>query len=159
MMEMAGIDMLPPEQGVPVVRREITAAGAGAEVLVAGSLGVLLEERHPTGGLDPDAATQALVEPARADDRAGDRVQLGHGTHRPDRARSDPPAVPQRPPDRGNRRPPGVMGIEGFAEAATALAPGWHVTAFEDVELMAPFKFYRDEPRTLELQVLPRDGG
>ena len=39
MMEMAGIDMLPPEVGVPVVRRELTAAGAGGEVVVAGSLG------------------------------------------------------------------------------------------------------------------------
>ena len=42
---------------------------------------------------------------------------------------------------------PGVMGMEGFAEAAHALLPGWQVTALEDVELLAPFKFYRDEPR------------
>ena len=60
MMEMAGIDMLPPQDGVPVVRRELTAAGPGTEVLVAGSLGALLEERHPTGGLDPNAATKAM---------------------------------------------------------------------------------------------------
>ena len=32
------------------------------------------------------------------------------------------------------------------------LLPGWHVAAIEDVELLAPFKFYRDEPRTLELR-------
>jgi hypothetical protein len=43
------------------------------------------------------------------------------------------------------------MGMEGFAEAARMLLPGWHVVALEDVELLAPFKFYRDEPRTLEL--------
>ena len=54
---------------------------------------------------------------------------------------------------------PGVMGIEAFAEAAHALLPGWRVASLEDIELMAPFKFYRDEPRTLELQVLPRDRG
>jgi Polyketide synthase dehydratase N-terminal domain/Polyketide synthase dehydratase domain len=54
---------------------------------------------------------------------------------------------------------PGVMGMEGFAEAAHALLPGWQVTALEDVELLAPFKFYRDEPRTLELRALVRDGG
>ena len=53
MMEVAGIEMLPPEVGVPVVRRELTAAGAGGEVLVAGALGLLAEERHPTGGHRP----------------------------------------------------------------------------------------------------------
>ena len=43
---------------------------------------------------------------------------------------------------------PGVMGMEAFAETAAALAPGYAVTALEDVELQAPFKFYRDAPRT-----------
>ena len=54
---------------------------------------------------------------------------------------------------------PGVMGIEGFAEAARVLLPAWEVTTLEDVELLAPFKFYRDEPRTIELRALVRDGG
>ncbi len=44
MMEAAGIDMLPPEIGVPVVRRELTAAGDGGEVVAAGSLGVMLAD-------------------------------------------------------------------------------------------------------------------
>ena len=51
------------------------------------------------------------------------------------------------------------MGIEAFAEAAMALLPGWHVAAVEDVDLLAPVKFYRDEPRTLEVRVLLRDAG
>jgi hypothetical protein len=54
---------------------------------------------------------------------------------------------------------PGVMGIEAFAETARALLPEHSVTALEDVDLQAPFKFYRDEPRTLELRALIRDGG
>jgi hypothetical protein len=54
---------------------------------------------------------------------------------------------------------PGVMGIEGFAEIARALLPEHSVTALEDVDWQAPFKFYRDEPRTLELRALIRDGG
>ena len=33
------------------------------------------------------------------------------------------------------------------------------MNALEDVDLHAPFKFYRDEPRTLELQALLRDAG
>ncbi len=74
MMEVAGIDMLPPEIGVPVVRRELTAAGAGGEVLVAGSLGVLLEERHPSGGLDAERATEAARRALRTDDRPDRRA-------------------------------------------------------------------------------------
>jgi Polyketide synthase dehydratase len=54
---------------------------------------------------------------------------------------------------------PGVMGIEAFAEAAVTLLPGWHVAAVEDVDLLAPAKFYRDEPRTLEVRALLRYGG
>ena len=45
---------------------------------------------------------------------------------------------------------PGVMGIEAFAETAALLFPDLKVAAVEDVELLAPFKLYRDEPRTLE---------
>jgi hypothetical protein len=44
---------------------------------------------------------------------------------------------------------PGVMGIEAFAEAALRTLPGWHVEAIEDVNFLAPFKFYRNEPRTV----------
>ena len=159
MMEMAGIDMLPPEHGVHIVRREITAAGAGTEVLVAGSLGVLLAERHPTGGLDLHAATEALSAPHGPMTGRASGFSFGDGltvlteldpTHQPFLNDHRIEGVPVLP---------GVMGIEGFAEAAAALVPGWHVAALEDVELMAPFKFYRDQPRTLELHVLPRDGG
>jgi hypothetical protein len=48
---------------------------------------------------------------------------------------------------------PGVMGMEAFAEAARVLAPDWEVTAIEDVEFLAPFKWYRDQPRRLEVHV------
>ena len=41
------------------------------------------------------------------------------------------------------------MGIEGFAEAALALLPGWSITSIDDVNFLAPFKFYRNEPRTI----------
>ena len=50
------------------------------------------------------------------------------------------------------------MGIEAFAEAAGVLLPGWEPVALEDVEFLAPFKFYRDEPRELEVRVALRDG-
>ena len=44
---------------------------------------------------------------------------------------------------------PGVMGVEAFAEAAAALVPGYRAAAIEDVDFLAPFKFYRDEPRVI----------
>jgi hypothetical protein len=47
---------------------------------------------------------------------------------------------------------PGVMGIEAFAETAMWMLPGWQVAAVEDVNFLVPFKFYRNEPRTLTIQ-------
>ena len=46
---------------------------------------------------------------------------------------------------------PGVMGIEAFAEAAGLLFPDRSVTAVEDVSFLAPFKFYRHEPRQITI--------
>ncbi len=156
-MKAAGIDMLPPEHGIPVVRRELTALGRGAEIVVAGALGVLTEERHATGGLDPDRAMGdapcgPMTGRATAVSADGELTVL---------TELDPAAQPFLYDHRIDGTPvlPGVMGIEGFAEAAHVLAPGWHVAAVEDVELLAPFKFYRDEPRTLELKARVRDGG
>ncbi|HEY1277842.1 MAG TPA: SDR family NAD(P)-dependent oxidoreductase [Thermoleophilaceae bacterium] len=159
MMEIAGIDMLPPEVGIPVVRREITAAGPGGEVLVGGALGVLLEERHPTGGIDPDAASQKVAAPPGPMTGRIASMSLNDGltVH----TELDPARQAFLDDHRIDGTPvlPGVMGMEGFAEAARALLPGWHVIALEDVDLRAPFKFYRDEPRTLELRALLRDAG
>jgi hypothetical protein len=47
---------------------------------------------------------------------------------------------------------PGVMGIEGFAEAAQSIAPAWRVEAVENIEFLAPFKFYRGEPRAVTIE-------
>jgi hypothetical protein len=46
------------------------------------------------------------------------------------------------------------MGVEAFAEAALTLLPGWRVEAIENVDFLAPFKFYRKEPRTLTIRTL-----
>jgi hypothetical protein len=54
---------------------------------------------------------------------------------------------------------PGVMGVEAFAEAALCLVPGWHVDAVEDVNFLAPFKFYRSEPRKVTLEVIIHSQG
>ena len=54
---------------------------------------------------------------------------------------------------------PGVMGIEAFAEAALCMLPGWHVEAVEEVNFLAPFKFYRNEPRTLTIEASIHSAG
>ncbi len=154
MMELAGIDMLPPEIGVPIVRRELTASGDGREIVVAGRLGVLLEERHPAGGLEPVAAPAAGPMSGRL---TAFTVSGGLLLE----TELDPARQAFLDDHRIDGTPvlPGVMGMEGFAEAAAALLPGWTVLGLEDVDLLAPFKFYRDEPRRLELWALPVDAG
>ncbi len=159
MMQAAGIAMLPADVGVPIVRRELTAAGAGGEVVVAGALGVLLAERHPTGGLDAERATATAA--AHGGPMTGRIAALTVSGGLSVITELDPGRQAFLDDHRIEGTPvlPGVMGMEGFAEAARALLPGWEVVALEDVELLAPFKFYRDEPRTLELRALVRDGG
>jgi len=51
-MEMAGVEMLPPEAGVAWLRRELMSHRFGGEVVVAGELGRMAEGYHATGGLD-----------------------------------------------------------------------------------------------------------
>ena len=61
-MAALGIDMLPPESGVPTIRRELTYGGTRGELLVAGRLGVWLAEKDPTGGADVDKINAALAQ-------------------------------------------------------------------------------------------------
>lgn len=54
---------------------------------------------------------------------------------------------------------PGVMGIEAFAEVASSLMKDWNVMSVEDVNFLAPFKFYRNEPRSVTTEaVFEREG-
>ena len=75
MMELAGIEMLPPEVGIATVRRELVAGGRSGEVVVAGKLGILGEEPDENGGLDVAkfaADLESAATPARPR-RPGDR--------------------------------------------------------------------------------------
>ncbi|MCB9654864.1 MAG: SDR family NAD(P)-dependent oxidoreductase [Deltaproteobacteria bacterium] len=155
MMEMARIDMLAPEVGIPEVRRELVS-GFGGEVIVGGRLGILLEDWDATGGLDPAALTQATAGPM------GSRI-IGMGIHDGLRIETDldPKTQPFLYDHQIDGTPvlPGVMGVEGFGEISAAVFRDWHVTNVEDVNFLAPFKFYRTEPRTLTLSArFSRDG-
>ena len=67
MMALAGIDMLPPAIGIPVVRHEITAGGDGGEIVVAGALGAFVTD---VVDLDRAAVAAAVAYRLRRDGRA-----------------------------------------------------------------------------------------
>jgi hypothetical protein len=146
-MEMAGIEMLPPEAGVPWIRRELTEGSARGEVVVAQALGALLAELDANGGLDTSSAEPVagplIGVPLKMDVYEGLVIDT----------QLDPALQPFLYDHRIEGTPvlPGVVGIEAFAEAALLPLPGWRVDAVEDVHFLAPFKFYRDEPRAISL--------
>ena len=160
-MELAGIDMLPPEAGIPLIRRELTAGATRGEIVVGQRLGVLLKELDETGGLDIAAAeTEAKASPnagpmvgkvASASIFAGYTVET---TLDP----QDQPFLHDHQID-GTAVLPGVMGIEAFAAAALKFLPEWHVEAIEDINFLAPFKFYRSEPRAVRIETQIRPQG
>jgi hypothetical protein len=157
MMELAGIDMLPPEAGIPWIRRELTSGGTRNEVVVGQRLGVLLSEWDTTGGLDTN--TLAAVAEKRTPVQGpmiGKITGMGLYSGLTMETTLDPKVQPFLYDHRIDGTPvlPGVMGIEAFAEAAQCVHPGWHVKAVEEVNFLAPFKFYRDEPRIVTIQAV-----
>ena len=159
-MEAAGIDMLPPEAGVPVIRRELTAGGTRGEVVIGQGLGVLLNEWDANGGLDPSAVATEAEKVAKGP-MLGKIASLGIHGGLTIKTELDPKVQPFLHDHQIDGTPvlPGVMGIEAFAEAASHLLPAWHVDAVEDVNFLAPFKFYRNEPRTVTVETAIRPQG
>ena len=154
MMELAGIDMLPPDAGIPVIRRELTVGGTRGEIVIGLRLGVLLNEWDSTGGLDTHAAQGAAEKGLPAHGPmvgtiAGMSLYQGLTIE----TTLDPAIQPFLHDHQIDGTPvlPGVIGIEAFAESAQSMLPGWHVASLEDVNFFAPFKFYRNEPRTLTI--------
>jgi NAD(P)-dependent dehydrogenase (short-subunit alcohol dehydrogenase family) len=156
LMELAGIEMLPPEVGVPTIRRELTAGATRGEVVVAGRLGVLVEERAERGGIDPDRFGTAAAGPMVG--RVTGMSVHGGLTVETTLDPAEQPFLRDHQID-GTPVLPGVMGIEGFAEVAALPLPGWRPVAVEDVEFLAPCKFYRGEPRTLAITATYRADG
>ncbi len=148
-MKAAGIDMLPPDAGIGVVRRELTA-GTRGEVVIAGGLGVMLAEDPARARLD--GAYTANIPAGPMVDRVAE-VGLHRGLVV--ETELDPKAQPFLDHHRidGIAVLPGVMGVEAMAEAARVAFPELRVASLEDVTFHAPFKFYRDEPRTVTVRV------
>jgi len=154
MMELAGIDMLPPEAGIPLIRRELTAGATRGEVVVGGRLGILMNEWDATGGLDPNLAEAPTRErkPSQGP-MIGTISGMGLYSGLTVETQLNPKMQPFLHDHQIEGTPvlPGVMGVEAFAEAALWALPGWQVEAVEDVHFLAPFKFYRHEPRSLTI--------
>ncbi|HEY6794601.1 MAG TPA: SDR family NAD(P)-dependent oxidoreductase, partial [Kineosporiaceae bacterium] len=150
-MEAAGVQMLPPEAGVAWIRRELLSTPFRGEVVVAGRLGLMAAEKHPTGGLDV-----TRLDLSHAGPMVGEVVADGVHDGLVVRTTLDPKEQPFLDDHRIDGTPllPGVMGIEAFVEVAKLLAGERYAVAVEDVVFHAPFKFYRDEPRTLTVTAL-----
>ncbi|MGB9435610.1 MAG: SDR family NAD(P)-dependent oxidoreductase, partial [Candidatus Acidiferrum sp.] len=161
MMELAGIDMLPPGAGIPLIRRELTMGGTKGEVVIGQRLGALLNEWDATGGLDP-AAAEASKNLLPQGPMIGKIASMALQSGLTIETTLDPVIQPFLHDHQIDGTPvlPGVMGIEAFAEATLCLLPGWQVAAIEDVNFFAPFKFYRNEPRvvTVEATIHPQGG-
>ncbi|MGA9073187.1 MAG: SDR family oxidoreductase [Candidatus Sulfotelmatobacter sp.] len=164
MMELAGIDMLPPEAGIPLIRRELTTGATKGEIVIGQGLGILQNEWDSTGGLDTSAAETLLRSSEQGLSKLGPMIgkvaSIGLQNGLTVETSFDPAIQPFLHDHQIDGTPvlPGVMGIEAFAEAALCLLPGWHVAAIEDVNFLAPFKFYRNEPRavTVETTIHPQ---
>ena len=159
-MEAAGIDMLPPEAGVPIVRREVTEGGTRGEVVIANRLGVLAKEWDDSGGIDL-AATNGEKASATRKPMLGKIASSGVLTPLTIKTTLDPKVQPFLYDHQIDGTPvlPGVMGVEAFTEAALVPLPGWHVESVEQVDYHTPFKFYRNEPRTVTVEnVIHPDG-
>jgi acyl transferase domain-containing protein/NAD(P)-dependent dehydrogenase (short-subunit alcohol dehydrogenase family) len=152
-MELAGIDTLPPEAGIPTIRRELTAGGTCGEIVVGQRLGILAEEYDPDGGLDAEKMAKALAERERPYLMLGKVVAAKLYGGLEVETTLDPQAQPFLYDHQIDGVPvlPGVMGTEAFAELASLLAPGYHVAAVQCEQFHSPFKFYRNQPRTLYL--------
>jgi len=154
MMELAGIDMLPAEAGIPVIRRELTAGGTRGEVVIAQRLGLMLAEWDETGGLDTAMLAASSQFLSGQGPMVGRISGVGIYSGLTMETTLDPAVQPFLDDHRIDGTPvlPGVMGIEAFAEAALCLHPDWHINKIEEVNFLAPFKFYKDEPRAVTIQ-------
>ncbi len=145
-MEMAGIDMLSPEAGIPTIRRELTKSAFRGEIVVGQRLGILAAEFDETGGLDPtkvETAGRLMIGSVKA-------FKLYGGIEV--ETTLDPKEQPFLYDHQIDGVPvlPGVMGTEAFAELATLLTPGFRVASISE-QFSSPFKFHRNQPRTLYL--------
>jgi NAD(P)-dependent dehydrogenase (short-subunit alcohol dehydrogenase family)/acyl carrier protein len=153
-MELAGIDMLPPEAGIPLIRRELIAGSTRGEIVIGQRLGVLSKEWDTSGGLDVSSPEPAWKSSPVTGPMVGKVASMSLYEGYSIESTLDPSVQGFLRDHQIDGTPvlPGVMGIEAFAEAALCFLHGWHVAAIEDISFVAPFKFYRSEPRAVRIE-------
>jgi acyl transferase domain-containing protein/NAD(P)-dependent dehydrogenase (short-subunit alcohol dehydrogenase family)/acyl carrier protein len=154
-MKRAGIDMLSPAEGLPVIRHALQAGFSG-EAVVGHKLGILIEPFDKDGGIDPDGSLQARAR-ERALPLPFDKVSFDLHQGMTAEIRLDPKVEPFLYDHAIDGIPvlPGVMGLETFAEAAWLLVPSYRVAALENVRFLAAMKYYRHEPRSVIVRARP----
>jgi len=150
-----GINLIPLEEGAASVRR-VFSSGHSGELVVARSLGALAQSLKAPG-VDLELVRGRLAEDSKRFPLLGEvldwtlsdglRLQVGF----------DPSRDQYLDDHRIDGLPvlPGVMAVETFAEAAGLMRPDLTVVAVEDLSFDAPLKFYRDQPRTATVRMLP----
>jgi NAD(P)-dependent dehydrogenase (short-subunit alcohol dehydrogenase family) len=154
-MKRAGIDMLDPAEGLPVIRRALQSGYCG-EAVVGRRLGILMEPFDKDGGIDPNGSLQARAQ-EKALPLPFDKVAFDLHQGLSAEIRLDPKVEPFLYDHAIDGIPvlPGVMGLETFAEAAWLLAPQCRVSTLENVRFLAPMKYYRHEPRSVIVRAKP----
>jgi Polyketide synthase dehydratase len=124
-------------------------------------LGIFLNELDDAGGLDTSVAETAWEAGLTTGPMTGKVASLSISGGYTIETTLDPHIQPFLHDHQIDGTPvlPGVMGIEAFAEAALCLLPGWQVEAVEDITFLAPFKFYRNEPRALQIETRVHPAG
>ncbi len=125
-MEQAGIDMLPPEAGIPLIRRELTAGTTRGEVVIAQRLGVLLNEFDANGGGVDTSAPESQTKLPYVGPVSGALANATLYDGFTSEVTLDPEVQAFLYDHRIDGTPvlPGVMGIEVFAEAALSSDAG-----------------------------------
>jgi NAD(P)-dependent dehydrogenase (short-subunit alcohol dehydrogenase family) len=155
LMKMAGVEMLQPLAAAPLVRAELLA-GKDSEVLLTASLGMPEAQTDPSGGLDLEKANRLLAA-SRPHKLLDQLVGFESSGKLCFEVELDPRVEPFLKDHALNGIPimPGVMGIEGFLEIARLMASmslekkPFTAACLEDIQFLAPVKFYRDQPRRL----------
>ncbi len=157
LMARAGIEMLDPKQAAPCVMREIMRGESG-EVVIAGNLGALASAEGADCGMNVARANEALLAGKPIHTMFSHLASYTREEGITLEAELDPAHLDYLRDHAINGIPvlPGVMGIEGFSVAAKHISSvlasgnlGFEVDRLENIQFMAPFKFYGNKPRTI----------
>ena len=157
LMARAGIEMLDPKVAAPMVRREIQR-GVSGEVVIAGKLGDMESAQRVDCGLNVAMADEALRAGNPIHTMFSHLVSYSQTSGITLEAELDPTHLAYLQDHAINGIPvlPGVMGIEGFSVAAKHISSvlasghlGFEVDHLENIQFLAPFKFYGNKPRNI----------